>query len=304
MINIFIYSLNKNIFKLISIYLKREYKENIDTLSLPIETNEFQKLINLFNPQKITYENIIFYTKSSEKFKEMVSSDFNILIFNSKQQMEEETTRIRERDIEIIENYLNSKAIQKNPDLKHKIEQIITYINKFPNLKSSESIQINSQYEEIITLLSLISIKKNLIIVDEEIIDENETIVLYYPISLLVEINDLEENDAKTFLSSLNLSTNFEEEVKKIVKKIVDRILSHWTIFYTGNKKEVKEYLVLINTDVLKASSKIHTDIAKKFIQAEVCNIAEMVDNKLPSFKTFGKTYIVQNHDYLSIKTS
>ncbi|MCS6956044.1 MAG: DUF933 domain-containing protein [Candidatus Calescibacterium sp.] len=303
MINTFVYTSKKDFFKILSKYLDKEYKENINTLTLNIETEEFNKLIQLFNPQKTTYETIVFYTKNSEPIKELVSSNFNIFIFGSHEELEQETKTIKNRDIEIINNYLNSKAILKNPNLKPTIEEIVSYIEKFPKLTIQDSIMLNCRYREIITLLSLVSIKSNLILLDSDT-EKTNNIIIEYPLSVISEIIDLPNEEAQEFLKLYNINTEISEKIKEIIETIIKIILNHWTIFYTGNKKEVKQYLVPHNTDVLTASSKIHTDIAKKFIQAEVCNISEMKDNKLPPFKTFGKTYIVQNHDYVSIKTS
>lgn len=303
MINTFVYPLKTKFYKLLCLFLDKEYKENINTLSINIQTKEFQKLINLFNPEKITYESILFYSKYSEPLKEMVSSDFNIFIFESKEELEQEIQKIKERDLQIIHNYLNSKSITKNPNIKPQIEIIKNYVENYPNLNQQKLVEINYLYKEVITLLSLISVKKNLIILDSDK-ETKENLTLYIPLSILVELTELPPEEIPELLKIYNIQTDLNEAIKKAANSIIDNILSHWTIFYTGNKKEVKQYLIPINTDVLTASAKIHTDIAKKFIQAEVCNITEMNESKLPPFSTFGKTYIVKNHDYLSIKTS
>ncbi|MCS7164693.1 MAG: DUF933 domain-containing protein [Candidatus Calescibacterium sp.] len=303
MLNVFVYSFNKSFFKILSSYLGKDYRENISALSLSIQTNEFKKLVNFLNPQKITYESIVFYTKSSEPIKEMVSSDFNILIFNSQEEKKEEISKIKNRDIQIINTYLSSKSILKNPHLKEPIQELSKYVEIFPNFSVEESVMINSRYHEVINLLSLISVKKNLIVLDSDKMNIDE-LVISYPLSILAEIIDLPEEEVSGFLELYSLGNNLKEKITEFVALIRERILKHWVIFYTGNKREAKQYLVPLNTNVLAASSKIHTDFARKFIQAEVCNISEMVDDKLPPFKTHGKNYIVQNHDYLLIRTS
>ncbi len=296
MINTFVYPNYKSLFKIFSYYLKKEYKENLNMITINIQNEYFEKLINLFEPQKITYEKITFYTKSSEPIKEMVNSDFNLFIFNSKEEMYKTQEDLKNRDIKIIQEYLQSRSVQKNPSIKPKIEEIFQFIQKYPSLTEEELLNINIQYYEIITLLSLVSIKKNFVILD---VDYNNEL----PLSLVSEIIELPIKEAEEFINLYKLPP-IDQKVKKMVTKITSTILKYWVIFYTGNKKEVKQYLVPLNTDVLTASAKIHTDIAKKFIQAEVCNIQDMKNNKLPPFKSFGKNYIVQNHDFLSIKTS
>lgn len=306
MINTFVYPNYKNFFKILSKYLQKEYKENLNLININIKTREFEKLINFFQPNKITYESIVFYNKPNEPIKEMVNSDFNLFIFKSTEEMKQEIENLKQRDLNIISEYLNSKAIAKNPTLKPKINEVINYIEKIPFITLESSVNVNFQYKEIITLLSLVSIKKSVIIIDSDypIEIKNGEIIISYPLSLLSELIEINAEEIEDFIKLYNLPQNLEEKINQIVENILNLILSHWVIFYTGNKKEVKQYLVPINTDVLAASEKIHTEIAKKFIQAEVCNIKEMIGNKLPPFKTYGKTYIVQNHDYLLIKTS
>ena len=296
MINTFVYPNYKSLFKILSYYLEKEYKENLNMIAINIQNEPFEKLINLFQPQEITYEKIIFYTKPSEPIKEMVNSDFNLFIFNSKEEMHKTQENLKNRDIKIIQEYLQSRSVQKNPSIKPKIEEILQFIQKYPSLTEEELLNINVQYYEIITLLSLVSIKKNFVILD---VDHNNEL----PLSLISEIIELPIEEAEEFINLYKLSP-LNQKVKEVVTKIMNAVLKYWIIFYTGNKKEVKQYLVPLNTDVLTASAKIHTDIAKKFIQAEVCNIQDMKDGKLPPFKSFGKNYIVQNHDFLLIKTS
>jgi len=305
MINIFIYPNNPNFFKLLSIFSKKPYKENQNIFSLNIENHNFNKLIKMFNPEKITYESLVFYSKNSEHLKEMVLSDFNLLIFNSLNEANQFINQLKERDLNIIQEHYNSKSFKKDPSNKEKIQEIENYIQKFPNISIEESVNINSQYKQIITLLNILTVKKNLIIIDDHIEQDSNSIILNAPISIIVEIKEIEDlSEAKEFIELYGLPDNLDQKIEEIILKIRDIILKHWIIFYTGNKKEVKQYLVPINTDVLEASGKIHTDLKEKFIQADIYDIEKMKDNKLPSPETVGKTYIVKNHNYLHIKAS
>ncbi|MFN3477842.1 MAG: hypothetical protein ACK4ZM_00535, partial [bacterium] len=138
MINIFVYKNPKPLFKLLLYHLEKEYKENINMINLNIDNPEFEKLIKLFNPNKITYENIIFYTKNTEPLKEMVNSDLNIFVFNSLEEAILEINKLKERDLAIINEHLNSKSINKNPTLKPQILQVKEYINNFPNISRQD----------------------------------------------------------------------------------------------------------------------------------------------------------------------
>ncbi|MGC8734910.1 MAG: hypothetical protein ACP5RD_07765, partial [bacterium] len=87
MINTFVFSNNFNLssyfFKILSSYIKKEYKENLKQVIINIKNENFEKLINYFKPDKITYESILFYTKEIEPLKEISKSDYFILLFDN-----------------------------------------------------------------------------------------------------------------------------------------------------------------------------------------------------------------------------
>ncbi|MEN3015635.1 MAG: DUF933 domain-containing protein [bacterium] len=303
MLKIFVHTHKHHFYKLISFYLKKPYKPNTSTITINLETKQFQKVLEIFKPQKVTYETITFYTKLNEPIREMVSSDFNILIFNSEQEMNSEIQKIKTRDKEIIEDYLNSKSINKNPSLRSILSELQLHIDNYPNLDTHQLARINYQYKEVITQLSLLSIKSHLIIIDEEIEDISKTIVKY-PLSLYSELLDIPQQELDDFLKLYDVDGNIMQKVELLVNLIKETVLNYWTIFYTANNREARQYLIPTNTNVHKASEKIHTEIAQKFIQAEVFNVDEIQDIKTLPFKSFGKSYIVKNHDFILIKTS
>jgi len=87
MINTFVFSNNFNLssyfFKILSYYIKKEYKESTKQIIINIKNDNFKKLIEYFNPEKITYESVLFYTKESEPLKEITKSDYFILLFDN-----------------------------------------------------------------------------------------------------------------------------------------------------------------------------------------------------------------------------
>jgi len=79
--------------------------------------------------------------------------------------------------------------------------------------------------------------------------------------------------------------------------------------FYTLAKLELKSWLIEADTPIVKAAEKIHSDLAKGFIKAEVINFDDFIKvHNLEEAKTkglvkvVGKDYIVKDGDILEIK--
>lgn len=325
MINTFIFSNNFNLsssfFKIFSFYIKKEYKENIKQLIINIKNENFDKLINYFNPDKITYESILFYTKETEPLKEISKSDYFILLLDNINELNNKLQQLKQRDIEILNNFLNSKSFKKqNKYSQADIENLIKIIEQ-NEINLEKFIYYNTNLEELITSLALSYLKKSLFIVDSKT-DEvknnlnkiNSFRTLFIPVSIISELIDLKDSEFTEFFKEFGLNylipneniNNLSKEklVEFIVNLILSNISKYWVIFYTGNKKEVKAYLITRGKTVLDASYKIHTEIGKNFISALVCNINDLKDSKFPPYQSYGKNYIVQDHDYLSIKTN
>lgn len=85
------------------------------------------------------------------------------------------------------------------------------------------------------------------------------------------EIGELEEQDAKSFLESIGEQSGLEKVIKKSFK-----LLGLITYITTG-EKETKAWVIKKGTKAPKAASKIHTDIEKGFIKAEVISYNDMI---------------------------
>ncbi len=81
--------------------------------------------------------------------------------------------------------------------------------------------------------------------------------------------------------------------------------------FYTAGPKEVKGWLLKKGSNIVEAAGKIHSDLARGFIRADVVNIKEL-DNfhnindarQKGLVKTVGKDYIVEYGDIIEVKFS
>lgn len=115
------------------------------------------------------------------------------------------------------------------------------------------------------------------------------------------EISELDAEEAKEFLDSLGLKKSGLAEMTEQGYKLLDLIT-----FFTAGEKEVRAWTITKGTSAQKAAGKIHTDIERGFIRAEVTSYADFQQfNSLVKAKEMGKMrlegkeYIVQDGDIM-----
>ncbi|MCM8819977.1 MAG: DUF933 domain-containing protein [Candidatus Omnitrophica bacterium] len=98
-------------------------------------------------------------------------------------------------------------------------------------------------------------------------------------------------------------NNTLEELLMEVFKK------TNSIFFFTIVKGEATAWLVKSNTDIVSCAAKIHTDLAKGFIRAEVFNVEDITkfrqleDARIRGFlKVVDKDYIVEDGDVLDIK--
>ncbi|MDD5069265.1 MAG: DUF933 domain-containing protein [Candidatus Omnitrophica bacterium] len=100
-----------------------------------------------------------------------------------------------------------------------------------------------------------------------------------------------------------------QEGLDQILLKIFEKTKT--VFFYAAGKKEVHAWMVPLGSDVVTAASKIHSDLARGFIRAEVYNASDLDNFKNLSeakqrglLKLVDKSYIVNDGDVLDVKFS
>lgn len=129
------------------------------------------------------------------------------------------------------------------------------------------------------------------------------------PVSDVLVSTELEAVRNYSFLTAKPVVIWQEKDFSLICEDIFKKTNS--IFFFTTVKKEVRAWLIPQGTDIVTAASKIHTDLAKGFIRAEVYNIKDLDSfHNLEEAKQRGllkvvdKTYVVQDGDMVDIKFS
>lgn len=101
----------------------------------------------------------------------------------------------------------------------------------------------------------------------------------------------------------LEKATDTNEMIKMVLEKAAI------VLFYTTAKGELKSWPVKKGSDIVTCASKIHTDLAKGFIRAEVVNYSDFVT--VPNIheaqekgivKIVGKDYSIKDGDIIEIR--
>lgn len=133
---------------------------------------------------------------------------------------------------------------------------------------------------------------------------ETNTPLIEVSIKTELEITELEEEDREMFIEELGIT---ESGIDKLSKTAYDYL--GLISFLTAGTDEVRAWPIRKGTIAKLAAGKIHSDIEKGFIRAEVCRFKDlkehgsMVKAKEKGLVTLeGKEYIVQDGDIINFR--
>ena len=213
-------------------------------------------------------------------------------------------------------NLKANKKYQEEIDLLEKIKQNIE------EGKSARAIDFNEDEQEMVKEMFLLTTKPILYIanISEEQIEnaENDELVLkvkeyaakenaeVIPLCVKIEeeLSGLEDEDKKEMLEALELE---ESGLDKVIKKSYD--LLGLMSFLTAGEPEVRAWTIKKGTKAPQAAGKIHSDIERGFIKAEIVSYDDLMkEGSMVAAKEKGlvrqegKDYIMQDGDIVLFK--
>ena len=227
-------------------------------------------------------------------------------------------------DIETVNKRLdkarkNLKADKKYQEEIDLLEKIKTSLE---NGISARAIDYTKEEQELVKDMFLLTTKPILYIanVSEEQIedpenDENVKKVKEYalkenaeviPLCVKIEeeLSGLDDNDKKEMLEALGLE---ESGLDKVIKKSYD--LLGLMSFFTAGEPEVRAWTIKNGTKAPQAAGKIHSDIERGFIKAEVVSFEDLMKEgsmvaarEKGLVRQEGKEYIMQDGDIVLFK--
>lgn len=213
-------------------------------------------------------------------------------------------------------NLKSDKKYQEEIDVLEKIKE------NLENGISARALEFNEEEQILVKDMFLLTTKPILYIanISEEQIEnvENDAMVLkvkdyaaqekaeVIPLCVKIEeeLSSLEEEDKKEMLEALGLD---ESGLDKVIKKSYD--LLGLMSFLTAGEPEVRAWTIKKGTKAPQAAGKIHSDIERGFIKAEVVSYEDLIREKnmvaakeKGLVRSEGKEYVMQEGDIVLFK--
>lgn len=218
-------------------------------------------------------------------------------------------------DLSTIEKSLEKSKIASKSGKKEELKRLEVLTKTRDCLQKGDSvraIRLKEQELRIIKGLNLLTQKPVIYVANveedyyktnesKELVKEVEDIakldkaeVMIISAKILQELSELPDENAQEFAKDMKIPYEGLNEFIRASYKLLDIIT-----FFTGNENEVHAWTIKRNTPVVKAAGKIHSDMEKGFIKAEVTNWEDLSDaGSISKIKEMG-TYRVEGRDYL-----
>ena len=166
----------------------------------------------------------------------------------------------------------------------------------------NEAIEAAKASQKIVRKMSLDQREKIITCIRKKIKENAEVIPLCVKIE--EELSGLDDNDKKEMLEALGLE---ESGLDKVIKKSYD--LLGLMSFLTAGEPEVRAWTIKKGTKAPQAAGKIHSDIERGFIKAEVVSFEDLMKEgsmvaarEKGLVRQEGKEYIMQDGDIVLFK--
>ena len=227
-------------------------------------------------------------------------------------------------DIETVNKRLDKARKNLKADKKYQfeIDLLEKILKTLENGKSARTLEFNEDEQALVKDMFLLTTKPILYIaniseeqlenaendplvkqVKDYVKDENADVI---PLCVKVEeeLSGLDDNDKKEMLEALGLE---ESGLDKVIKKSYD--LLGLMSFLTAGEPEVRAWTIKKGTKAPQAAGKIHSDIERGFIKAEVVSYNDLiregtmvVAREKGLVRSEGKDYIMQDGDIVLFK--
>ena len=222
-------------------------------------------------------------------------------------------------DIEAVDKRLEKAVKLARADKKNQIA--VDALNKIKSAleagKLASTVSLNDEEKEMLSDLYLLTAKPMMYVANisdeqlknvesnevykslKEYADKNNCEVIPLCVKVEEELAVLEDNERQEMLDLLGIE---ESGLDKLIKSSY-KLLGLMS-FLTAGEPEVRAWTIKIGTKAPAAAGKIHTDIERGFIKAEVINYKELIEcgslakaREKGLIRIEGKDYIMQDGD-------
>jgi ribosome-binding ATPase len=288
------------------------------------------KLIDEANPQRDKYKCF-----SAPEIREVDALVDVIRFFGEVEALHPEDASFLKRDLTQLEDELilaDLEMIQKRLDRiekelkagrkEHEREYDILKRSK-ESLEKEEplrNLDFDEGDESIISGFALLSKKPLMILVNideskinkplskdfKQIIDKKKLTAIKFCAKLEAEISELNEAEQKEFLQGLGIEESARDKFIKTAYSVLNLIS-----FFTVKNDILKSWTISGQTEAPEAAGKIHSDMQRGFIKAEVVDYETFIKmgsfsecSKSNALRLEGKDYLVKDGDIIDFKFS
>jgi hypothetical protein len=232
------------------------------------------------------------------------------------------------RDLEVVENRL-SRLIEQNKKKKptKEEERQVKILEEIKPVleegKFASKIELSEEDKKLISSLALFTLKPIIVVVnidDEQLLDGNypgkneliktceEENFAYIEICGKTEADliELDPEEKEEFMKELGIERSGIERLSKVVYDHLGLIT-----FFTVGEDEVRAWTINKGITMKKAAGKIHSDLEKGFVKAEVMHYNDLIRlgseeevKKAGLWRLAGKEEIVKDGDILTIRAN
>lgn len=286
------------------------------------------ELSAFFKPKKTTYTQLSFFSvemASPTCFEDVKTADLIVYMIRAfsayegdqpqpQQELESFITTLKLKDMEILERFIerNKKDLSKTKEVES-ASQLLAEIENLGQVK--QETLAKCEFLKHTALLSTLPLFFVFNRDENEIKDEHFLSVLKnkfpdYPMfsvstSIEKELLDIDKTAYVEFLQAYQID-------KPALEVLINEIYQDLGLitFFTVGEDEVRAWTVKKGSNAFESAGKIHTDIQKGFIRAEIVHYADFVAHHF-SFKEAkekgvfyleGKEYIVQDGDIMHVR--
>ena len=205
------------------------------------------------------------------------------------------------------------KKEQREPKMVQALEEAVQWLE---NERPLRALELDEQMRKEMAGYNLVTFTEQLIVVNspedepefQPAVDltaaAGDRRITSLPLGIASELAMLPEEEQKAFLEDMGLA---EPAVDQLVGEILKQL--DLITFYTANPNELRSWLIPRGTDARHAAGKVHSDLERGFIRAEVVHFDTLIKHgsladcrSAGDLRQEGKDYIVQDGEILHIK--
>lgn len=302
-------------------------KTHLGSIFIPDERLDFLSLV--VKPKKTTYAEIVFLDMPGYNPRQIQEVDALVLCIgmfagrDALKDLKDFEADLILRDLEVVQGRIEKmeKEVKRGAkEIKNEYDVLIICKESLEGEKELRFLELTQQQEKLIAGYQFLSKRPFIIIsniAEEQIGKESSGPLSGYARQrglkaiefcgkIESEIVELPEGERASFLKEAGIDRSAREKFLQVSYDMLDLIN-----FYTTKGDETKSWMIKKGSTAWDAAGKIHTDIKRGFIRAEVVNFNDFKDSgsfqtakEKGHFKVEGKEYIVRDGDIIAFRFS